>query len=51
MKKKHRKLRERNHSIKLKLYIFDFQFKQCQELLKECKGSFADEVIEERRLS
>jgi hypothetical protein len=31
------------------LSLSDFSFVETQELLKECKTSFADEVIEERR--
>lgn len=31
------------------LQLTDFSFLETQELLKEYKGSFADEVIEERR--
>ncbi|MDP2890401.1 MAG: hypothetical protein Q8P34_15725 [Bacteroidota bacterium] len=32
-----------------KLTISDFSFLESQELLKDYKGSFSDEVIEERR--
>ena len=31
------------------LELSDFSFTETQELLKDCKTSFADEVIEERR--
>jgi len=31
------------------LLLSDFSFAETQDLLKECKTSFADEVIEERR--
>lgn len=31
------------------LKLTDFSFLETQEYLKECKTSFADEVIEERR--
>lgn len=31
------------------LSISDFSFLESQELLKDCKTSFSDEVIEERR--
>ncbi|KAF0237868.1 MAG: hypothetical protein FD181_1548 [Prolixibacteraceae bacterium] len=31
------------------LSLSDFSFAETQDLLKECKTSFADEVIEERR--
>ncbi len=33
------------------LKLTDFSFSKMQELLKDCKTSFADEVIEERRTS
>ena len=29
--------------------VSDFSFLESQELLKDCKSSFSDEVIEERR--
>ena len=32
-----------------RLTLSDFSFLETQELLKEYKGSFSDEVIEERR--
>jgi len=32
-----------------RLSISDFSFLESQELLKDCKTSFSDEVIEERR--
>jgi hypothetical protein len=32
-----------------RLSLSDFSFLESQELLKDCKGSFSDEVIEERR--
>ena len=32
-----------------KLTLSDFSFLESQELLKDYKGSFSDEVIEERR--
>jgi hypothetical protein len=35
--------------IETGLNISDFSFLETQELLKDCKTSFADEVIEERR--
>ena len=35
-------------SIKF-LELSDFSFKETQDLLKDCKGSFSDEVIDERR--
>jgi hypothetical protein len=31
------------------LSISDFSFVETQELLRDCKASFSDEVIEERR--
>jgi hypothetical protein len=31
------------------LSLSDFSFSETQELLKDCKTSFSDEVIEERR--
>ena len=31
------------------LELSDFSFAETQELLKDCKTSFADEVIDERR--
>ncbi|WPP52999.1 hypothetical protein [Catalinimonas niigatensis] len=31
------------------LSLSDFSFAETQELLKDCKSSFSDEVIEERR--
>ena len=31
------------------LSLSDFTFSEIQELLKDCKSSFSDEVIEERR--
>jgi predicted DNA-binding antitoxin AbrB/MazE fold protein len=31
------------------LTLSDFSFMETQELLKDCKTSFSDEVIEERR--
>lgn len=31
------------------LSLSDFSFSEIQELLKDCKASFSDEVIEERR--
>lgn len=34
-----------------KLTLSDFSFLESQELLKDFKGSFSDEVIEERRQS
>lgn len=34
---------------KATLKVTDFSFLETQELLKDCKSSFADEVIEERR--
>ncbi len=34
---------------KATLKVTDFSFLETQELLKDCKTSFADEVIEERR--
>ncbi|MFA6401846.1 MAG: hypothetical protein WCX31_09510 [Salinivirgaceae bacterium] len=34
---------------KKRLLISDFSFLESQELLKDYKGSFSDEVIEERR--
>jgi hypothetical protein len=34
---------------KTTLQVSDFSFLETQELLKDTKGSFADEVIEERR--
>ena len=33
------------------LKLSDFSFLETQELLKDCKTSFSDEVIEERRKS
>jgi hypothetical protein len=35
--------------IKTTLALTDFSFLESQELLKDIKGSFSDEVIEERR--
>jgi len=35
--------------IKTPLVLSDFSFLESQELLKDVKGSFSDEVIEERR--
>jgi len=37
--------RKENSALKLS----DFSFTETQKLLKDCKTSFADEVIEERR--
>jgi hypothetical protein len=34
---------------KTSLALSDFSFLETQDLLKDCKGSFSDEVIEERR--
>lgn len=34
---------------KILLKLSDFSFLEAQDLLKDCKGSFSDEVIEERR--
>ena len=34
---------------KIVLSLSDFSFSETQELLKDCKASFSDEVIEERR--
>ncbi len=34
---------------KARLMISDFSFLETQDLLKDCKSSFSDEVIEERR--
>jgi hypothetical protein len=34
---------------KSSLSLSDFSFTETQELLKDCKTSFSDEVIEERR--
>lgn len=34
---------------KTRLKLSDFSFLETQELLKNCKTSFAEEVIEERR--
>ena len=34
---------------KIVLNLSDFTFSKMQELLKDCKSSFSDEVIEERR--
>jgi len=34
---------------KNRLLISDFSFLESQELLKDYKGSFSDEIIEERR--
>jgi len=34
---------------KVRLALSDFSFLETQDLLKEFKGSFSDEVIEERR--
>lgn len=34
---------------KIYLVLSDFSFLESQELLKDYKGSFSDEVIEERR--
>jgi len=31
------------------LSVSDFSFLESQELLKDCKSSFSDEVVEERR--
>ena len=31
------------------LELSDFSFMESQDLLKDCKGSFSDEVIDERR--
>jgi len=33
-----------------RLNLTDFSFAETQELLKDYKGSFSDEVIEERRI-
>ncbi|MEA3494514.1 MAG: hypothetical protein U9R42_00580 [Bacteroidota bacterium] len=35
--------------VKSGLKFSDFSFSKTQELLKDCKTSFSDEVIEERR--
>jgi len=37
---------EENNDV---LTLSDFSFLETQELLKDCKTSFSDEVIEERR--
>ncbi len=34
---------------KKRLQLSDFSFAETQKLLKDCKTSFADEVIKERR--
>jgi len=34
---------------KTQLALSDFSFLETQDLLKDCKSSFSDEVIEERR--
>jgi len=34
---------------KIYLDLSDFSFLECQELLQDYKGSFSEEVIEERR--
>ena len=34
-----------------KLEVSDFSFLECQDLMKDYKGSFSDEVINERRNS
>ena len=34
---------------KERLALFDFSFAETQDLLKDFKGSFSDEVVEERR--
>lgn len=39
--------RKENSGLKLS----DFSFAETQELLKDCKTSFADEVVKERRES
>jgi hypothetical protein len=36
---------------KKKLILSDFSFTETRKLLKDCKTSFADEVIKERRES
>lgn len=36
---------------KIGLKLSDFSFLETQELLKDCKTSFSDEVIEDRRMS
>ena len=38
------------HGSAQNLKISDFSFIQSQEILKEYKGSFSDEVIEDRRI-
>lgn len=35
--------------VKTGIKLSDFSFLETQELLKDCKTSFSDEVIEERR--
>lgn len=35
--------------VKNYLQVSDFSFLEVQEILKDYKGSFADEVVEERR--
>ena len=45
MKKTNQKLEKGKKGLQLS----DFSFTETQELLKDCKTSFADEVKEERR--
>jgi hypothetical protein len=45
-------MKKTNHNLEKRkkgLQLSDFSFDETQELLKNCKTSFADEVIKERR--